>query len=141
MEIDPYVLESFSEIEIVVHVLLLITDVWCNADESAEVMKELHAIKTAQGKPTIQKEVISKRGFLQIWSEQENGIRHGFFTTYWEDKNVMQQRGIIVEGRQEGIWTYWNKVGKVENQILFWCDRPIEEKTESPWWDGAEDQT
>lgn len=141
MEIDPFVLASFPEKEVIVHLLFEITVIWRNDEESAKVLKELHAIKAGMGEPTQQKKLITKSGFLQVWSIKESGTMHGFCTSYWQDGSVMRHRCIYVEGSLEGVLTSWNNDGKVKKQIRFWCDRAIEEKIEPSWWEGAEDQS
>ena len=38
-------------------------------------------------------------------------------------------------GAQEGIWTYWDRTGKLDKQIRFHRDEPIEILTAPPWFD------
>ena len=138
MTIDPDTLVSYSEKDIVVHVLMLITEHWRTDEQNLKVLDELEAISEGQKRNVVRKEKVSEKG-RQVWSEKEDGEFHGFYTVYWEN-GIMQQHGIIIDGNKEAVWTYWNKNGKVEKQMRYWCDREIELKLESPWWDNAKDQ-
>jgi hypothetical protein len=139
MKIDPATFSSHPEKEIVVCVLMMITQQWRSEEQNLTVLRELQAITEGRVANLIQKEMTGTSGFRQTWSERENGEFHGFYTVYWEN-GIMEQRGIIVDGDKEGIWTYWNKSGKIERQVRYWCDREIEVKSESLWWDNAQDQ-
>jgi hypothetical protein len=138
MTIDSNTLSSYPEKDIVVHVLIEITKRWRNDEQNVKVLEELAAIAHGRGTRVVQKEKMGKKG-RQVWSEKENGEFHGFYTVYWEN-GTMQQQGIIVDGNKEGIWTYWNPSGNIEKQMRYWCDREIELKLESPWWDNATNQ-
>jgi hypothetical protein len=139
MEIDPITLSSYPEKEIMVHVLLVITERWRSDEQNLKVLKELEAIADGREENLIRKESIGRGGFRQTWSEKENGEFHGYYTVYWEN-GLTEQRGFIIDGDKEGVWTYWNKSGKIERQARYWCDRELEVKFEFPWWEDAQDQ-
>jgi antitoxin component YwqK of YwqJK toxin-antitoxin module len=140
MTVDSNTLSSYPEKDIVVHVLMLITEHWRSDEQNLKVLKELEAIAEKREQNVTQKEMLGKNGFRQTWSEKENGEFHGLYTVYWENGNIIEQQGIIVDGNKEGVWTYWDKGGKIEKQIRCWCDREIEVKLESPWWDNVHEQ-
>jgi antitoxin component YwqK of YwqJK toxin-antitoxin module len=140
MSIDSSTLATFPEKDIAVHVLILITERWHSDEQALRVIKEIRAINEGQERNTVRKEISGKDGFLQVWSEKEDGVFHGKYTVYWEDKSCIVTQGIIVDGNKEGIWTYWEKNGKIKEQIRYECDREIEKKSESPWSNDAEDQ-
>jgi len=140
MAIDSATLKTIPEKDIVSHVLVEITRSWHTEEQSWKVNEELQAIKEGKRQALLQKEFLGSTGFLQKWTEKENGWHHGWYTTYWPGGNVIAQRGIVVDGIAEGVWTYWDKNGKITKQVRCWCDRPLETKLESPWWDDAKDQ-
>jgi hypothetical protein len=78
-------------------------------------------------------------GFRQTWTERTDSVFHGPYTVYWEAGPTVCLRGQYVAGSQEGIWTYWNRDGTLDRQILFRHDQPAETRTGPPWFDDAED--
>jgi hypothetical protein len=104
MAIDLNTQSSFPEKDIVTHVLMEITQQWRSDKQNMKVLEEMKAINEERGQSVIQKEMLSKRSFRQIWSEKGNGVFHGRYTVYWENGYIMQQ-GIIIDGKKEGIWT------------------------------------
>lgn len=139
MAIDPDTFSVYTEKEIVVHVLMMITAQWRSDEQNLKVLEELKTISEGQEQDLMQKDMTGSSGFRQIWSEKENGEFHGFYAVYWEN-GTMEQRGIMVDGNKEGVWTYWDKNGKIERQVRYWCDREVEIKSEGPWRDYMEDQ-
>jgi len=139
MTIDPDTLLAYTEKDIVVQVLMLITEQWHSNEQSLQVLKEMEAIAEGRQQNLVTKEMLGKGGFRQKWSEKENGEFHGLYTVYWAN-DFIQQQGIMIDGNKEGVWTYWNESGKIERQTRYWCDREIELKSESPWRDNAKDQ-
>lgn len=139
MEIDPATLSIFTEKEIIIHVLMMISEQWRSNEQNLKVLEKLKAISEGREPGLIQKDMTGTRGFRQTWSEKENGDFHGLYIVYWEN-GTLEQRGIMMDGNKEGVWTYWSKSGKIEKQIRYWCDREIEIKSEGPWWDNAQDQ-
>ena len=73
-------------------------------------------------------------GFRQVWTERPDGVFHGSYTVYWESGPILCMRGQYVGGKQEGIWTYWDRQGRLEQQVRFEKDEEIESRTESPWF-------
>jgi hypothetical protein len=140
MSIDASTLASFPEKDVAVHVLILITQRWHSDEQALRVIEEIKLINEGQEQNTVRKEMKGKAGFLQIWSEKEDGVFHGKYTVYWEDGVAIAFQGIIIDGNKEGIWTYWEKDGKIKKQIRYECDRDIEEKLGRPWWNDAKDQ-
>jgi hypothetical protein len=139
MTIDSTTLASYPEKEIVVHILMEITEHWHRDEQYVKVLEELEAITQGRGTNVVQKEMVDKRGFREVWSEKESGNFHGLYTVYWEN-GVIYQQGIMVDGNKEGVWTYWDRSGNIKNQMRYWCDRGMELKSEGPWWDNATDQ-
>jgi hypothetical protein len=125
MIIDPNTLSSFDEKDIVVHVLMEITFRWRTDDEDVKVLKEFEAIANGQEQNIVHKEMMGKSGHRQVWTGKDKA--NCFYTLYWKDIVIVEQ-GIVVDGNKEGIWTYWDRSGKVENQVRYWCDREME-----PW--------
>ena len=140
MTIDWSTLASFPEKDIVAHVLMLITHFWHSDDQMLKVLAEIKAINQGPEQNVVRKELTGSTGFFQIWSENENGVFHGKYTVYWEGGTLMAYQGIMIDGNKEGVWTSWDKNGKISNQIRFSCDRAVEENFSSPWWDDVEDQ-
>lgn len=140
MLVDASTLASFPEKHIAVHVLILITQRWHSDEQARRVIEEIKLINEGQERNTVRKEMSGKGGFLQVWSEKEDGVFHGKYTVYWENGVAIAFQGIIIDGNKEGIWTYWEKDGKIKKQICYECDRDIEEKLERPWWNDAKDQ-
>ena len=139
MTIDSNTLLSYAEKDIVAHVLMLITENWRTDEQDLKVAAELEAIAEGRVQNVVQKDKIGKKGFRQVWSEKENGEFHGLYTVYWKN-GVIYQQGIIIDGNKEGVWTYWDKSGNIKNQMRYWCDREMELKSESPWWNSVKDQ-
>lgn len=140
MSIDSAVIDTIPEKDIIIHVLMEITTCWHTEEQSQKASQELQAIKDGKIQNLIQKEFLGSTGFLQKWTEKENGWHHGWSTTYWPGGNVIAQRGIVIDGFAEGVWTYWDKNGRITKQVRAWCDRPLETKLEAPWWDDEKDQ-
>jgi len=137
--ITPNTLSSFDEKDIIVYVLLEITLIWRTDEQDLKVMETFEEIVNAQEHNLNHKDIIDHSGCRRVWTEKANGCCHGFYTIYWEN-GVMRTQGIYVDGSFEGIWTSWDKNGKVKRQTRYWCDRGIEIKSESPWWDIVKDQ-
>ncbi|HEX5997239.1 MAG TPA: hypothetical protein VFY84_19030 [Jiangellales bacterium] len=79
-------------------------------------------------------------GFRQIWTERPDGVFDGPYTVYWGSGPVICMRGRYAAGAQEGVWSYWDRTGKLDKQIRFHNDEPIETRTAPPWLDDAADQ-
>lgn len=137
MTIDAMTLSEYSEKEIVVYVLVEITSQWRSDEQDLKVSEELKTITEGQEQNVVPKEMVGESGFRQVWSENEDSEFHGLYTVYWEN-DIIQQQGIIINDNKEGVWTYWDKNGKIEKQIRYWCDREMEEKSESPWWSNSD---
>ena len=139
MVIDSLTLLAYDEKDIVVHVLGLITEKWHSNEQNLKVLKEMEAIAKGGKQNLVLKEMVGKNGFRQTWSEKENGEYHGLYTVYWAN-DFIEQQGIIIDGNKEGIWTYWDESGKIKSQVRYSCDREMELKTKSPWWDNVKNQ-
>ncbi len=137
MAIDINTLELFAEKDIVVHILMEITSQWRTDEQNLIVLKEYEAIANGQEQNIFQEEATGKSGFRQVWTGKDKA--NCFYTLYWQNGFIAEQ-GIIVEGNKEGVWTYWDKSGRIKNQMRYWCDREMELKSESPWWNGVKDQ-
>ncbi len=131
--IDQDTLSSFDEKAVVAHVLLEITLIWRTDEQDLKVLEQFEKIANAQEHNLNQKDIIDQSGFRRIWTQKDNGCCHGFYTIYWEN-GLIREQGICVDGSLEGVWTSWDKNGEIKGQTRFWCDRGIEEKSESPWW-------
>lgn len=79
-------------------------------------------------------------GFRQVWSERPDGVFHGEYTVFWESGPVICMRGVYANGRQEGVWTYWDRRGMVERQVKSEHDIEVETHREAPWWESVTDQ-
>jgi len=77
-------------------------------------------------------------GFRQVWTERPDGVFHGSYTVYWESGPILCLRGQYHHGQQEGLWTYWDRAGKVERQARFENDEEVESRTEPPWLNQVE---
>jgi hypothetical protein len=139
MPIDSSTLAAFPETEIIVHIMVEITKCWDSDEKARQVYDELQAIQQGQNKDLVQRKMVGSTGFLQVWSEKPNGEFHGRYSVYWDRGAMIAEEGIIIEGNREGVWTFWDRNGRVERQIRYSCDKPVGEKEEEPWWDGARD--
>jgi hypothetical protein len=137
--IDQNTLSAFDEKDIVVHVLLEITLIWRTDEQDLKVLETFETILNAQEPNLKDKNIIDHSGCRRVWTEKDNGCCHGFYTIYWGN-GVMRSQGIFVDGSLEGVWTSWDRNGKVISQTRYWCDRGMELKSESPWWNGVKDQ-
>lgn len=79
------------------------------------------------------------KGFRQVWSERPDGVFHGEYTVYWDSGPVLCLCGQYVDGRQEGIWTSWDRDGKVLEQGRFVHDEAVQVWNRPPW-ESAMDQ-
>ncbi|MFB7718178.1 hypothetical protein [Nocardia sp. NPDC056100] len=79
-------------------------------------------------------------GFRQVWHERSDGVLHGSYRVYWGAGPVVCMDGQYEAGSQEGIWTYWDRDGKVERQSRFQHDHEIEKRTAPPWFVDVHDQ-
>ena len=136
MAIDTNTLELFAEKDIVVHVLMEITSQWRTDEQNLIVLKEYEAIANGQEQNLFQEEATGKGGFRQVWTGKDKA---NCFYTLYRQNGVIAEQGIIVGGNKEGVWTYWDKSGRIKNQMRYWSDREIELKSESPWWNGVKD--
>jgi len=115
--IDQHTLSSFDKKDILVHVLLEVTLIWRTDEEDLKVMEKFDAITNAKENNLKQKDIIDKSGFRRVWTETDNGSCHGFYTIYWKD-GLIRSQGIFIEGSLEGVWTSWDKDGKVKTDLL-----------------------
>ena len=53
-------------------------------------------------------------GFRQVWTVRPDGVFHGVYTVYWESGATICMRGEYINGNQEGVWTYWDRQGKLK---------------------------
>lgn len=79
-------------------------------------------------------------GFRQRWTERPDGVFDGPYLVYWDSGPTLCMRGQYVSGAQQGIWTCWDRTGRLDKQIHFHNDEPIETRTAPPWFDDAADQ-
>lgn len=79
-------------------------------------------------------------GFRQVWSQHPNGVFHGPYVVYWESGPMLCMKGQYVDGSQEGLWTYWDRDGRITHQAIFENDAETERRTAPPWLDGMADQ-
>ena len=79
-------------------------------------------------------------GFRQHWFERRDGVFHGPYTVYWDGGPVICMQGRYADGAQEGVWTYWDRSGKVTRQSTFRGDAEIESRTRPPWYTDVADQ-
>jgi hypothetical protein len=49
-------------------------------------------------------------------------------------------QGQYVDGAQDGVWTYWDRSGRVERQSIFRNDEEAESRTAPPWYTDVADQ-
>jgi len=140
MTMDPTTISCFSKKEIVAHVLVEIAAWWYTDDQYIPILEKIKEIKEGKNQGPFRKETVSSKGIRRVWFENENGLPHGLSTTYWEDSKTIQYQGIRIDGDAEGVWTFWDKSGKIEKQLLCMHDREMEWKTEGPWWENAKDQ-
>jgi len=141
MTIDPSTLTSIGEKDIVAHILVEITKQWHSDRQLLRVSEEVQDVKRGLVRNVVSKEQVGSTGFLHKWSEKANGEFHGLDTTYWPGGVIIAQQGIIIDGNKEDVWTYWDRNGKLKNQVRFSCDREIEKKSDVPWWNDAKDQS
>ena len=140
MTIDPTTILSFSEKEIVAHVLVEIAAWWYTGKQYIPILEQMQEIKEGKDQGPLRRETVSSKGIRRVWFDNENGLHHGVSTTYWEDGRIIREQGIRINGNAEGVWTFWDKTGKIEKQLLCMHDREMEWKTEGPWWENAKDQ-
>jgi hypothetical protein len=79
-------------------------------------------------------------GFRQVWSERYDGRFHGPYTVYWESGPIICMQGQYVDGRQEGIWTSWDRDGTVNQQGRYVNDEAVEVRSAPPWFTEVSDQ-
>jgi hypothetical protein len=77
-------------------------------------------------------------GFRQVWTERADGTFHGPYAVFWESGQIPCMRGQYEDGRQEGIWTYWDRNGVVERQVLFVNDEETDKREAPPWFAEVE---
>ena len=65
--------------------------------------------------------------------ERADGVLHGLYTVFWDAGDIPCMQGEYNDGVQEGIWTYWDRNGDVERQVLFANDEEIDSRTSPPW--------
>jgi hypothetical protein len=75
-------------------------------------------------------------GFRQVWSERYDGP----YTVYWESGPIICMQGQYVDGRQEGIWTSWDRDGTVSRQGRYVNDEAVEVRSAPPWFTEVSDQ-
>ena len=101
--------------------------------------KQFCGILVTVAEPTIEKDQ-QFNGFRQVRTQRPDGVFHGPYTVYWDSGHVVCMRGQYRAGAQDGIWTYWDRNGRLDKQIHFHNDEPVETRTGSPWLEDAADQ-
>ena len=91
------------------------------------------------------------------------GVRDGPCVAYHSGNEIKSAEGQYLDGERHGVFTFWNRRGKVTLQLRFekgrpgpvgdrrrtsrgrprrgsGADRALEELRTPPWWNGARDQ-
>jgi len=72
-------------------------------------------------------------GELRMEAEYRDGVQHGEARAYHPDGRTLDSRGRYVQGKKEGLWTYWWGGGKKKGEGQFCTDAFCGRWT---WWDS-----
>ena len=78
-------------------------------------------------------------GHVIRWGEKA-GRKHGLWLDYHMNGFLKEKAGYRY-GLSHGLRTRWNELGWVTGQDSHNNGRPVDLRSEPPWWDGVSDQT
>ncbi|MCA8962009.1 MAG: hypothetical protein KDC38_15895 [Planctomycetes bacterium] len=73
----------------------------------------------------------------------EKGERrlNGYCVGYYPDSEQKRSEGSNLEGRMHGVWTWWDRRGRIIEQACYDRGALVRKKRSAPWWGYSEESS